>query len=172
MLIALTGTPGTGKTSVAKILQKEYQVVYLKDYEDAVIYYDEHRDSKVVDLDTLREEVNALNKDALYIIEGHYAHEMPVDVVIVLRCHPEELGKRLKKREYKERKIQENVEAEAMSLITSESILYHGKDKVFEIDTTGKTPEECAKEVEDILNGQKEKYRPRINYSEEILKWY
>lgn len=172
MLVALTGTPGTGKTSVAKILEKEYKVVYLKEYEDAVIYYDRDRDSNVVDLETLREKVNLLEKNNLWILEGHYAHEMPVDMVIVLRCHPEELRKRLKKRNYGEGKIQENVEAEAMSIITSESILYHGKNKVFEVDTTHNSPEECAKEVKEILNGQTEKYSPRINYSEEILKWY
>ncbi|AGB05202.1 putative nucleoside kinase, CMP and AMP kinase [Aciduliprofundum sp. MAR08-339] len=172
MLIALTGTPGTGKTSVAKVLEREYRVIYLKDFEDARMYYDEERKSYVVDIDMLKDKVKELKDKEKVILEGHYSHDMPVDLVIVLRCHPDELRKRLEKRGYIERKIRENLEAEAMGLITSEAINYYGKDKVFEVDTTGREPKDVAEDVRNIIERKDEKFRPRINYMGEILKWY
>lgn len=171
MLIALTGTPGTGKTTIAKILENEYRVVYLKDFKDAILYHDEDRDADVVDIEHLREKIDNI-RDEVIIVEGHYSHEMPVDEVIVLRCHPEELRKRLEKRRYSKEKIRENLEAEAMGLITAESINYHGKDKVFEVDTTTKKAEDAAREVKHIIKTWDKKYLARINYMEEILKWY
>jgi len=172
MLIALTGTPGTGKTTIAKKLEDEYKVVYLKDFKDAVLYHDEDRDADVVDIEYLKKKVDKMKDDEIIILEGHYAHEMPVDMVIVLRCHPDELRKRLENRGYGEKKIMENLEAEAMGLITEESINYHGKDKVFEVDTTKKRVEEAVKEIKHIIETKDEKYMARINYMEEILKWY
>jgi len=172
MLIALTGTPGTGKTSVAKILESSYKVVYLKDFKEAILYHDEDRDTDVVDINYLKRKVREMKDMGDIIIEAHYAHEMPVDMVIVLRCHPQELEKRLQVRGYKKEKIKENLEAEAMGLITSEALSYHGKDKVFEVDTTGKKAYEVAKEIEHVILTRDEKYRVRINYMEEILKWY
>ncbi len=170
MLIALTGTPGTGKTTIARILKKNYKVIYLKDFKDAILYHDEDRDADVVDIEYLKAKIKKMKGDI--ILEAHYSHELPVDIVIVLRCHPEELRERLGKRGYSERKIRENLEAEAMGLITAESINYHGKDKVFEVDTTKKRVEETAREVEHIIKTKDRKYLPRINYMEEILKWY
>ena len=172
MFIALTGTPGTGKTTIAKRLEDEYKVIYLKDFKGAILYHDEDRDADVVNIEYLKERIGRIRDDGIIILEGHYAHEMPVDMVIVLRCHPEELRKRLKNRGYSGRKIRENLEAEAMGLITAESINYHGKDKVFEVDTTKKSVEEAIKEVKHIIETKDEKYLARINYMEEILKWY
>ena len=174
MIIALTGTPGTGKTTIAKILGDRYTVVHINDFDKAKIEYDEERDSYIVDMDYLREEVEKLRKkDEKIIVEGHYSHEFYADLVIVLRCHPEELGKRLKAKGYGERKIRENVEAEAMSLITSEAINIHGRERVYEVDTTGKDPQVAAWETSAIIEGKdRGRYKPRINYSEVILGWY
>jgi len=126
----------------------------------------------VVDVDYLRKKIGEIGDGEDIIVEGHYAHEMPVDIVIVLRCHPDELRKRLEKRGYGERKIRENMEAEAMGLITAEALSYYGKDKVFEVDTTNKEVESSAEEVEHIIATRDRKYLARINYMEEILKWY
>ncbi len=173
MQIALTGTPGTGKTSVAKFLEKNYRVIYLKNFENARMYRDVERDTYVVNLDVIRREIEKLrNGNEKIILEGHYSHEMPVDMVIVLRCHPQELEKRLRNRGYKESKIRENVEAEAMSLITSEAIGYHGKDKVFEVDTTHRKEDDVAMDVIRIIEKRDRRFAPRISYMEEILKWY
>lgn len=90
MIVAITGTPGTGKTEVAKALAKLMGWHYVSlneiaEKDDLYEGYDKERESKIVDIEKLREAVNALaasNKNM--IIESHYAHDMPCDVVIVL----------------------------------------------------------------------------------------
>jgi len=170
MKVALTGTPGTGKTTAAKILEKSYYVVYLNSFKEAWEEYDDERDSYIVNIDTLREIITKIKQDA--IIEGHYAHDMPVDIAIVLRCSPDTLKKRLEARNYNEKKVMENMEAEAMGLITAEAIANLGDNNVYEVDTTAASPEAVAKAILDIIHGRGEKYQKRISYMEEILKWY
>ncbi len=172
MRVALTGTPGTGKTTVAKILSDKFRVVHLNEFREARREYDEARDTYVVDIDYLREKIEAIQGNDVVIVEGHYAQDMPVDIAIVLRCHPDELKRRLQRRGYSEIKIMENVEAEAMGIITDECLSVFSPERVYEVDTTNRTPQEVARAVEEIISGRGEKYRKRISYMEEILKWY
>jgi adenylate kinase len=117
MLVALTGTPGTGKTAVAKVLEGDFEIIYLKDLKEFYREYDEERDSFVVDVDAMREKFEKFEPSEMVILEGHLSHYMPVNIAIVLRCHPDELKKRLEKRGYREEKIRENLDAN--SIITS-----------------------------------------------------
>ena len=58
MRVALTGTPGTGKTTVADLLATDLEVVHLNDVireGDLTESVDEQRDSLVADLDAVRE---------------------------------------------------------------------------------------------------------------------
>lgn len=99
MIIALTGTPGTGKTSISKVLQeKGFEVVDLNRIaceKDFLIGTDKKRDSKIVDIDKINRyiEKNYIGKDVV-IVEGHISHLLKiVDKVIILRCHPKQLEK-------------------------------------------------------------------------------
>jgi adenylate kinase len=95
----------------------------------------------------LRKELTKIkkkNRDKNIIFESLYAHEMDADIVIILRCRPDELKKRLKKKYKWKTKIVENVEAEFMGIITEEATEKHGKRKVFEIDTTKKSHRNTA----------------------------
>ena len=58
--------------------------------------------------------------DGLTIIDGHLAHHLPCDVVVVLRCDPDILRSRLEERGYAEKKINENVEWELMGSMWNE----------------------------------------------------
>jgi adenylate kinase len=158
MIIAITGTPGTGKTEVAKVLAKRlgWQYFSLNDIaEKENLYqgYDKERMCKIVDIEKLREEVNVLaasNKNM--IIESHYAHDMPCDVVIVLRTEPSVLRKRMLTKSFHAEKVAENMEAEMMEVIKDEATAAH--KNVYEIDTTKKTPDQAAKEIENIVRSQ------------------
>lgn len=158
MIVAITGTPGTGKTEVAKALAKRLGWKYISlneiaEKENLYQGYDKERMSKIVDIKRLREEVNILAaSDKNLIIESHYAHDMPCDVVIVLRTEPNILRKRMTEKGFHAEKIAENMEAEMMEVIKDEAVEAH--KNVYEIDTTRKTAEAAAKEIEKMIKSQ------------------
>ncbi len=170
MIVLLTGTPGTGKSSVAKILSKitNSKLISINALKGIYSGVDEERESKIVDLEKLETKLgDMINGDA--VIEGHLSHLLPLgDIVIVLRTHPEELKKRLDKKGFGNEKIQENLEAEALDVCLIEAMEKH--KEVYEVNTTGKKPEETASEIKEILGGKKDEFRPgRFDWSEEFF---
>ena len=186
MLIGLTGTPGTGKTSVGSLLEKNYgyRVIHLNDLiREEKLYsgVDEVRDTLVVDMDKVLERVCQLvdgdvnDGDEVTIIDSHMSHYI-TDIVIVLRTSPDKLRKRLSHRDYSEAKISENVEAEALDVILVESVEWC--DKVFEINTTDARVDDIVEDVDAIIRallsgGDKDmllKYSPgSFDWSEDIF---
>jgi adenylate kinase len=155
MRVAITGTPGTGKTTATDRLDTDLDVVHLNDLireEGLATGEDPDRGSLVADIDALRERL-ADREDA--IIESHLAHHLEADRVVVLRCHPETLRERLLDRGEDESKADENAEAEALDVILSEAVDAHGLDSVYEIDTTDRTPDEVAADIEAVIAGER-----------------
>ncbi|MDI6888973.1 MAG: adenylate kinase family protein [Methanocellales archaeon] len=174
MKIAITGTPGTGKSSVCKILKRHYPVIDLnKLIEKKKLYtgVDKERGSKIVDIGALIEHVTHLNLKNTIVFDGHIAHYLPVDIVIVLRASPSELRRRLDKQGFSEAKIKENVEAEALDVILVEAV--ERSDNVYEIDTSGKEVEEVAECVMEIIkdpNKHRDRYKTgSVDWSEEVF---
>lgn len=174
MLIALTGTPGTGKSTVAAILQtrgnKVLSVNELAESMGCMRGTDERRRSIEVDTDCLsRIDLSAYPSGSIF--EGHLAHYLSVDLLIVLRTSPNLLKKRLSERGWGPEKIRENMEAEACDVILLEALDLNRE--VYEVDTTEKSPESAAADVERIMAGQTEDYLPgKTDWSEEVLSWY
>lgn len=151
MIIALTGTPGVGKTEVGKLLSKSgYDVKSANQLaEDLNCIIGEEGGSLVVDIYSLKDKIER-SEGKITIIEGHLAHHLNPDKVIVLRCNPKTLKKRLSKKGWKKDKILENLEAEITDVILMESL---GNNEVYEIDTTEMAAEEVSKAVADIIEG-------------------
>ena len=129
--IGVIGTPGCGKSTLCSEL--DLPVISLKNYAQ------EHGCLGEPDLDGSAEiDVEKLssiwkNPDELTLIDGHLAHFIPVDALIIVRCQPQELRKRLQKRGYPEEKIQANVEVEMMGgpwndLLEDERPIFEGVD--------------------------------------------
>lgn len=156
MIIALSGTPGCGKTTASKILEDRgyciKSVKSLSEENDCVSGYDADMDSNEIDLEKLNEFVTGQIKEKDCLIEGHLSHLLSVDKVIILRCDPVVLNKRLESKGWKDKKIKENVKAEIMDVIKVEA--YEEDHKVFEIDTTNKKPEDVADGIEQIIKGE------------------
>ncbi|RLF47750.1 MAG: NMP kinase [Thermoplasmata archaeon] len=178
-IIAITGTPGVGKSTVASILKSLGHEVYDIEYlaRGCGALYSEGMD-KVVDVDKLNEKFPELLKnlcqscDKVFVV-GHLSHLLRnADCVIVLRCNPEGLRTRLAERGYPEDKIRANMEAEAIDYIAVEAYEIHG-NKVYEIDTTKMPPAEVARAVVAIAEGKGDEFRGlRADWSEVILSWY
>jgi adenylate kinase len=186
MIILLTGTPGTGKTTISPLLGEKLgcsiiDINRLVDEKHLYTELDAKKGYKVVDMDDLEKElhkiiikekiVNGENEDHLkkapcIIIEGHLSHYFPIaDLVVVLRTEPNILGDRLIKRDWDDVKIHENLEAEALDICTWEAYQIHGS-KVHELDTSRITPEEAVNTVLRIIVGEKSFPPGNIDFSE------
>ena len=164
---ALTGTPGTGKTSLKKYLNKK--IISLSEYYEQASEGKTDNGEWVVDiqkLDYILEEVDC------NFFEGNFSHKLDnIDKVIVLRCDPHILKKRLESRNYSKNKVRENLEAEAIGLIYSEALEILDKANVFQVDNSTREPQETANIIEKYINDNI-KVEEEIDYSEKILDWY
>lgn len=173
MRVAITGTPGTGKSSVCRELSRLGFVVV-----DLARLAREKRLAKsqkkrgapaIVDVERLRK-VILPEGDPLFLV-SHFSHLLDLDMTVVLRCSPAVLESRLRTRGWAKRKIRENLEAEAIDLITVEAM--RRCDRVYEVDTTSTTAREASRQILEIVHGAVKGHEPgRIDWSEEILSWY
>jgi adenylate kinase len=150
--VAVTGTPGTGKTTATTLLDEP--VVHLNDrIREAGLWSDRDadRDSLVADLDAVR----AALGDWSGVAESHLAHHLDADRVVVLRCRPAALEARLRERGADTAKATENAESEALDVILAEAVDRHGLDGVYEIDTTDRTPPDVAADIEAVVAGDR-----------------
>lgn len=171
MIVALTGTPGTGKSTVAGILiKKKFNIKTIEELARGTGAKPGKDGALLVDIKAVSEKLKD-KKGEIILIVGHLAHLLPNAMCIILRCNPNVLGERLAGRKYPVSKVRDNVEVEAIDLILTESL--ERNEKVYEIDTTTRTPENVAESIEAILSGNTEGYEPgRIDWSEVVLSWY
>lgn len=156
MRVAVTGTPGTGKTTATEKVATSLSVIHLNDVireENFVLERDAARGTAVADLTGVRQWLG--DRDDV-LIESHLAHELPADRVIVLRCHPAELEARLADRGESRATIEENVESEILDLILAEAVAEHGESAVYEIDTSEQSPAAVAGAIEAVIEGRRE----------------
>ena len=164
MFVALTGTPGTGKTTVGTLLSSQgFGVIHLTDIEKkCVVGQDKKRGCQIYDIEVLD---RYLHQDSLLmqpnacIVEGHLSHLLSdISKIIILRCHPDALKKRLQSKGYTSVKIQENLEAEALDIILCDAACCHSASAIREIDTTYKDPVAVARCItvllQDVFHGE------------------
>ncbi|NIM45183.1 MAG: AAA family ATPase [Nitrososphaeria archaeon] len=163
VLIVVTGTPGTGKSSFALRLSEllSYECIDLNDFlivEGCISDYDAKRESHVVDLVKGERLVKSSFESGDYILESHIAHLIvPKDMVstcFVLRSSPYVLMKRLEARGFSRGKVMENCAAEILDTILGEVIKRYGKDLISELDTSGDL-EDLVEEAIKVLRNEK-----------------
>jgi len=152
MIIAVTGTPGVGKTTIAKLLSERlgYEYVDLKEFAVSNGLGEPIGGEIAIDVERLPEVARAKLSGKKAVVDGHLSHFIPADVVIVLRTDPRVLAKRLESRGYSRGKIADNVEAELIDLILVEAL--ERAERVVEVDTTGKTPGDVVDEILHFLH--------------------
>ncbi len=174
MIIAVSGTPGVGKTTVSKLLSERlgYEYVSVREFALMKGAGEIVGDEVEIDVDKLARLVEKEFSGKDVVIDGHLAHLLPADVVIVLRLHPSIVAERLKERGYPPEKLSENVEAELVDVILVEAV--EGNENVLEIDTTGKSPEEVVDEVLSLLNSGVKKRVGVVDWSwayDEVMEY-
>lgn len=172
-IVIISGTPGTGKTSVSRKISEmvDANLISLNELaisENFTLEYDKKRDTNIVDFDKLipyvTKHIDVLKKQKqkYLIIEGHFSDIIPnkfIDYSFVLRCDPEYLYNRLKERDYNKKKIIENIQAEILGNCANYLIQKQLKSPIYEIDTTHLTIDSVATIIMDIIvnnkNGEK-----------------
>jgi adenylate kinase len=148
-VIAVSGTPSTGKSVFARALAKKLgaSVIELNTLiTKKKIYKLDADGAKIADIPKMKEEFARAIKDSSgpVVVEGLLAHLLQKKLlthVIILRTRPRVLERRLRARGYSTTKTRENVEAEALDIILWEAVDTHDIDKVYEIDTTKLKPD-------------------------------
>jgi adenylate kinase len=166
-VILITGTPCVGKTTVAHQLSKELDALYinlteLAEKENLTMGKDEKRKSVIINEDKMRRkicEIIAKTEKSSVIIDGHYAAAVVpkshVTCVFVLRRNPVELREFMKKCGFQGPKLWENLASEILDVCLVEALSEHEKEKVCELDVTGKTVENVVTEILAILASRK-----------------
>jgi len=166
-VILVTGTPCVGKTAVARLLASKLDALYvnlteLAVHENLVSGKDEERDSIIVDENRMRHKIREIIEGCDQndiVIDGHYAVSVVpkkfLTYVFVLRRDPVELRKFMEQCGFSGRKLWENLASEILDVCLVDALNIHGKEKLCELDVTGKSVEEVITEILDVLGGHK-----------------
>lgn len=164
-ILIVSGTPGTGKTTISKNISNyiKAKVISLNELaisENLIVKYDAKRETSVINnkklISFLIELIEDYKKEDLefLIIESHFSDIVPeqyINFVIILRCDPDELYNRLKRRGYIREKIRENVQSEILGNCVNYFMNKPLNIPILEIDTTNVSIESITKTIVDIL---------------------
>lgn len=164
-MIVVTGTPGTGKTTLAKALGKtlDLPVIHVNELvkKKRKLSLGREGSSILVDLKALKKELRGFNG----IVEGHVLCEISLPAkAVVLRTSPKELERRLKRKGFGKRKIRDNVEAEALDYCLIKA--RENYKKLIQVDTTGTTADAALARTLFLL---REMVSDKVDWSDYFL---
>ena len=174
-VIGITGSPGTGKKTVGRIIAKAlgWKLVHLNRLaisSGAVINRD--RQGFTVDPEKLRAITIQVIRGRHVIVVGHLLpailYRGEVDFVGVLRCEPMELERRLAPREYYSEKVKENVSSEILDVCLMDALQRFGSERIGEFDTTQTQAKAVAAEIVETHKGKTPRRIGRINWLSKI----
>jgi adenylate kinase len=151
-IILITGTPGVGKTALAKSLSKKsgFKLIELNRLvrkEKLYTRFDKARKTYVVNEGKLRRRLEVLSRSSDKMVLpthliGGLLPKASVRLALVLRLDPVVLYRRLRSRRWTKSKAWENTEAEILDVSLQGALSFLGPRRVYEIDTTGKSAAE------------------------------
>ena len=174
-IIFISGTPCTGKTTISEALSREldFELIKVNDLaieNNLVLGIDDDKGYKIIDIDALNDLLlKTISEHDNLIVEGHLSHLCSgADKMIILRCRPEILDKRLALRNYSSSKIRENLEAEAMGVCSAESLDIYDNN-VFELDVSDLSVDEAVLILSDVITEDKELSFGEIDFMDWLL---
>jgi len=157
MIICISGTPGTGKTTLAKKLAERIKAKYIDGNSIVRKYsisegYDKEKDCKIIDPRKFSKasQEECKDKTKTYILDSHLSHNLPkskVNLCIICKYNLKKLEKRLKTRNYSKEKIRENLDAEIFEICLTEA-----QKKGHEIIVYNKNLKEIMSKIKSLEN--------------------
>ena len=181
IVIAVTGTPGAGKTRFAESLSKEIgigatEVNDLVEEKKLFSGIDENS-SKIVKMQELKKEIKAIEKNAAasgrkaVLLVGHLLADLKLDydVTVVVRSNLNELVSRLEERGYPREKIRENLVSESIDYCGSQAA--EMSKETYEVETDAEKSAAMGY-LKGLLSGKSPEppKLPAINKMEEMLE--
>jgi adenylate kinase len=174
--VVITGNPGVGKHTCAKFVSEKLGKAKLIDINRVILSNNAvtlptSAVNGIGEIEVKKTEkliLEEIKKTKDVVIVGHLApyvlRTTGIDLVAVLRRSPYQLAKIFRQRKYTPMKMKENIAAEILGITLYDSVKIFGKVRVAELDTTGKTPEDIAK---DIVSKLQKKSRKQVG----IIDW-
>src|SRR3989338_1960326 len=165
IIVAISGTPGTGKTSIAKelSLSKRWKLIEISKFaKKHGLYekYDRARQTYIVDASHLvrhlKQAIMALQGHNGIIVDGHMAHFLPasyVDLCVIVKADLHTIINRLRKRGYSATKVRENLDSEIFDICLEEARSFGHRPLI--LDTGKKTIKTLAKKILSALKLRK-----------------
>ncbi|MCI0503749.1 dephospho-CoA kinase [Candidatus Micrarchaeota archaeon] len=169
MRIIITGSPGTGKSAIARALS-ERTGLPLIDIKRVARERGLVGKSHEVDLKKLAAALRPPTKKKDFIAEGHLACEirLPADFVFVLRTAPRVLRRRLARRGYNKKKLEENLVSEMLDYCVQRAEIVYRRMPL-ELDTSQKSVSACVGAILRAMK-QKKKKLDTVDYSSDLKR--
>jgi len=156
MSIVITGNPGVGKHTITQeIAEKlELSIIDINSIAKDAGLFEKNKDTYDVDTAKL-EKILETKISEKKVIVGHLApyvlDKNKVKIVIVLRRNPYDLISVYKERKYTDEKSKENLGSEVLGIIAHD-VISKFQEKVFQINTSGKTIQETVEKVMKMIS--------------------
>ena len=164
----ITGNPGTGKHTIAKLVSEKLDLAVIDINKVAIDQklFKKKNGTLDVDVSKLKKIIDKkISGDSILV--GHLApyvvSSKNVEIAVVLRKSPYKLQPTYKKRKYTTKKSLENLGSEILGITYYDAVHQFGKKKTIQIDTCIRTISSTAKKVESVFK--------RTKISEDSIDW-
>ncbi|WP_245867302.1 adenylate kinase family protein [Candidatus Nitrosotalea bavarica] len=169
----ITGNPGTGKHTIAKLISRKLNLEIIDINKIAISegIFKKNNGTLDVDVDKLKKIIDRMNSERAILV-GHLAPYVIspkyVEIAVVLRKSPYKLKSIYKKRKYTSKKSLENIGSEILGIIYHDTVHEFGRKKTFQIDTSDKSILTMVKKVESTFKGSK--VEDNVDWLQLVLK--